>query len=236
MHLKIDHMGMSGLRLTLDDAVLCVDPPGRGPEPAIVSWTEAERVSGVGDRALAALPAVLKWLERPGVALSLVGPVAVGPWQVAALPYTPIPYAVPAEAVRKTLIGLRRPGFAVRRLAHTLRRPKAPPVALRLDCGGVRVALCQQALHRFVGEADLDRLLRFFAGSTVAVASPDYEDEVACGRLLARLDAPQRVLVDSIGPVRRMLGLPTRPLSASVTGTPPGTLLVEDGETVQIEL
>ncbi|MCB9765213.1 MAG: hypothetical protein H6739_35895 [Alphaproteobacteria bacterium] len=228
--LSIQHLGMSGLRLVLAGEGLCVDPPAPVQEPVLVTWSEAERVAGAVRGGLLALPEVLRWLGRGGVALDAARAVRWGELRIAVRPYRPIPYATPPEAARKALIALRRPRFAARRLAHTLRRPGDPPLAVRLDWRGVRIALCQQALHRFVSRDESDALRAFFAGSVVAIASPDFEDEEACGRLLADLGAAHNVLIDSIGPVRRMLGLPTRPLSTSLPWAPAGTLLLEDGE------
>jgi hypothetical protein len=227
---------MSGLRLVLDGDAVRIDPPSAGPEPAVVTWSEAERVAGAGSGRVMALPAVLRWLGREGVALDPARAVRFGGLQVAARPFRPIPYATAPEAARKTLIALRRPRLATRRLVHALRRPGDPPLAIRLEWRGVRIGLCQQALHRFVDADEAASLRSFFDGCDLAVASPDFEDEAACGRLLAALGATWSVLVDSIGPVRRMLGLPTRPLSASLPWAPAGTLLLEDGEQLTLPL
>ena len=232
--LNLSHLGMSGLRLVHRGQALAIDPPASAPEPAILTWSEAERVSGKDRRRIAALPGVLAWLGGGGIPLDLEKTVIVAEIEVATLAYRPIPYATPPEALRKTLIGLRRPRFTAQRLAHTLRRPKDQPVALRLHWGPWRIALMQQALHRFVDEAELARLQAFTAGCDLAVASPDYEDEAACGRLLGELGTPLRVLTDSIGPVRRMLGLPTRALESSLESAPSGTLLLQEGGSLRL--
>ena len=234
--LTIEHLGMSGLRLQLGSEALCVDPPEPGPEPAILTWTEAERLSGARGRPLVAPPEVLAWLGVAGTALLPGRPARVAGAAVRALAYAPIPYAVPAEAVRKTRIALTRPRFVLRRLAHTLSVPSLAPLALRLEWSGWVLVLCQQALHRFVDPAEAARLRQFGSGASVALASPDFEDERACGRLLASLGAQQAVLVDAIGPVRRRIGLPTRPLAASLPTAGPGTLLLEARQTLVLEL
>ena len=59
------------------------------------------------------------------------------------------------------------------------------------------------------------------------IAGTDYEDEVATGRALGRLDAPHLVLVDLVGPVRKKLGLPVRPMSVCLAAAPPRTVLLE---------
>ncbi len=238
MQLTLQHLGMSGLCLTLDEDSLCVDPPlPVADDPVLITWSEAERVSGVGGAgAVLADPDVLDWLGVSGVPLIPDRPARFGAFEVAVLPYRPIPYATPREALRKTFIGLRRPHVAARRLAHTLSRPAAPPLAVRLDWSGMRIGLCQQALHRFVTPAGADEVRAFFADCHVAIASPDFDDEEACGRMLGALGARRAVLIDSIGPVRRMLGLPTRALRASMATAPPGTLLLEDGQRVTLNL
>jgi hypothetical protein len=232
MQLTLQHLGMSGLRLTLDGKSVCVDPPAAVPgETAILTWSEAERVAGVqGAKTVLAHPDILTWLGISGLALTETAPVTLGSLAVSVMAYRPIPYATPPEAMRKTLLGLRRPRFAIRRLVHTLSRPSAPPLALRLDWSGLRIGLCQQALHRFVDANEANQLQAFFSDCDVAIASPDFEYEAACGRLLGELGARHSVLIDSIGPVRRMLGLPTRPLRTSLATAPEGTVLVEDGE------
>lgn len=238
MELRIDHLGMSGLRLLLDGEPLRVDPPVPSIEPALLTWTEAERVAGAGPGSgrVLAPPEVLSWLDRPGIAVAPGEPVRLGDLTIAVRPYPPIPYATPAEAWRKTRIALGHPRRAARRLAFTLRRPRVDPVCVRLDWKGVRIALCQQALHRFVQDVDAEGIFEFFEGADLALASPDFEDEVACGELLGRLGAAQLVLVDSIGPVRRMLGLPTRPLDRSQVGGAARAALLEDGGTVTLEV
>ncbi len=238
MELRIDHLGMSGLRLLLDGEPLRVDPPAASREPALLTWTEAERVAGAGPGSgrVLAPPAVLSWLGRPGIALTPRTPVQLGDLTLAVRPYRPIPYATPAEAWRKTRIALAHPGRAARRLAFTLRRPPVDPVCVRLDWKGVRIALCQQALHRFVQDDEAEAIFAFFHGADVALASPDFEDEQACGELLGRLGAAQLVLVDSIGPVRRMLGLPTRPLHCSQVAGAAAARLLEDGGRVCLQV
>jgi len=226
--MALAHLGMSGLRLTLGGVPLCIDPPAPGPEPAVVTWSEAERVRGAAGRSLAALPSVLGWLGQDGTALRLGQSVCFADATVLAVSYVPIPYATPQEALRKTMIGLRHPRLAARRLSHTLRRPPAPPVALLITRGGFRVGVLGQALHRFLSATDEAALVARFSGCDLLIASPDFDDEEACGTLLSRIPAKVPVLADQIGPVRRHLGLPTRPLNTSMRWAPPDTLLLPE--------
>ncbi len=236
MRIQLDHMGMSGLRLCWEGHRICVDPPQRGPEPAVVTWNEAERLTGLTGREVAGHPRLLSWLQCAGTALRPGTSVTLAGIRVHAASFAPIPYAVPLEAWRKTCIAVSRPLFAARRLRHTLGVPRVPPVALRLEASGLTIALCQQSLHRFVAPAAADRLRRFFAGADVALASPDFEDEAACAELLGSLEVRHTVLVDSIGPVRRMLGLPTRPLATAQHLAPAHTRLLEEGARLTIAL
>lgn len=235
MSLDLLHLGWSGLRLVHVGATLDVDPPEPGRAPAVVTWTEAERVRGAR-RALgpvAAAPEVLRWLDLDGIRLE--GEVSIGGFTVRALPYAPIPYATPMEALRKTRSAVLRPGRAFHRLAHTFGRPEVPPLTLSIRVGELRIAYLAQALHRFVGELELERLRRAYAGADVLVAGTDFDDEEATGRLMGRFEARTTVLFDAIGPVRRLLGLPMRPPSVCLAHAPAGTLLLAEAGRLRIE-
>jgi len=234
--MEIEHLGMSGLALRWPDATLAVDPPTPRRETTLLTWSEAERVAGArpGPR-FAAAPALLSWLGLTGVALADGQEVALAGFQLWSMAYQPIPYAVPAEALRKTASALRRPRRALRRLAHTLRRPGDLPRVVRVRRAGWTVALLGQSLHRFTDEAALAPLLAACAGADVLIAGTDYEDERATGRLMGRFGARHVVLADLIGPVRRALDLPVRPLSAALEAAPPGALTLEEGERLRLD-
>ncbi len=234
--MELSHLGMSGLRLVVDGAVLCIDPPQPGAEPAVLTWSEAERVAGAAGRPLAAMPSVMDWLQREGTWLLPGQPVAFAGMSITAVPYTPIPYATVAEGMRKFAIGLRHPSLAAQRLAHTLRRPSTPPVALRIARAGVAIGVLGQALHRFLSPEEAAQLTARFTGCDVLIASPDFDDEVACGALLADIPAGRHILADQIGPVRRLLGLPTRPLQASLASAPPRTCLLPEHGRMSLKL
>lgn len=231
--LRLRHLGSSGLRIAWGErgdgsCVVDIDPPEVASGRAIITWSETERVAGARPGMLAAAP-VLSWLGMEGIALDTAAPgVGYAGFDVSAIAFTPIPWATPTEAVRKGLIGLRSPGLAVRRLSRTLRRPADPPLALLLSRGGFRIALLGQALHRFQKASEIERLVRFFGGADVLVAGTDFDDEAATAALMERFGAGELVLADLIGPVRRALGLPTRPLDAHAH--PRARLLREGGE------
>lgn len=239
----ITHLGASGLGLRLDGARLLLDPPTAPDAATLLTWTETERVAGV--RAVAgglpaavapltgAAPAVLDWLGVRGVALR-PEPVSFDGWTVRAVPYAPIPYATPREALRKTASALRSPLLAATRLRLLVRRPATPPLALSLARDGLVVAVLGQALHRFTSEADVERLVQAFRGADVLVAGTDYDDEQATGTLAGRFGAKTVIIADLTGPVRRMLHLPTRPLHTVLASAPPGTLLLEENGVIDL--
>lgn len=233
--LRIEHLGASGLRVRWSDgATLALDPPEVVQEPVVLTWSEQERTAGVRGGAtgeLAAHPDLLRWLGRDGTALN-AGDAIFGAFHLRTIPYTPIPWATPTEAVRKTLSGLRSPRLAVRRLRYTLRRPADPPLVVEVQHAGTRVLHVGQAIHRF--QAELAALQERFFGADVLIAGTDFDDEAAVGAGLAGFGAKVNVIVDAVGAVRRILGLPTRPLSVSLTTAPPGTLLLEVGQAVDI--
>lgn len=234
----LTHIGASGLAIRLGGARLLLDPPRAPDAPTILTWTETERVAGV--RAvtgglpdavaplIGAAPAVLDWLGVRGVALG-PEPVSFAGWTVRAVPYAPIPYATPREGVRKMLSAFRSPLQASSRLWRLAQRPVTPPLALSLARDGFVVAVLGQALHRFTPEPDVERLVSAFRGAEVLIAGTDYDDEEATGRLAGRFGARTVIIADLTGPVRRVLHLPTRPLSTVLASAPAGTLLLEEG-------
>ncbi len=231
--MRLDHLGYSGLRLTWPGgATVAVDPPAQVEGPVVLTWSEPERTRGarLGAGHVAAHPALLAALGIRGVHLGS-GTALLDGFALRAAAYRPIPYAVPAEAIRKARTALLRPRLAASRLWNTLRRPHDPPMVVELAHEGVRVLLLGQSLHRF---ADARQLAEQFVGADVAVAGTDFEDEEATGRLLAQFAARHNVLADLVGEVRRELGLPVRPLTASLGTAPPGTRALEPGQSLSL--
>ena len=225
----VDHLGFSGLRLTWSDgAVLTLDPPNAETGPLALTWSEQERTAGVRVGAkgpIAADPRLLRWLRREGAPLSETAATLAG-FELRAFPYTPIPWATPTEALRKTASGLRRPRLAVTRLAYTLRRPSDPPLILDIRRGGLRVVHLGQSLHRFLSPGDAAALVGQFGGADLLLAGTDFDDEGATGRLLGKFQPKRAIVVDLVGDVRRQLGLPTRPLTAVLPTAAPGLELL----------
>lgn len=235
--IRLRHLGESGLALRIDGAELFVDPPFPVEGPAVLTWSEAERVLGVGAAAeaggwkgeLAAARPILDWLGCRGVVLQEDQPVSLGGFDLRVRPFEPIPYATPAEALRKARSALRHPGMAARRLAFTLRRPDTPPLVVVISRGGQRVVMLGQALHRFVTPEQARRLATWVGPVELVVAGTDYDDERATGALLGMFEAKSRVLADLIGDVRARLGLPVRPLSLAMSAAPAGTHTLRSG-------
>ena len=229
---RLDHLGESGLLATWDDACLAFDPPVPLGHPAVLTWSEQERVAGsrAPGHDLAAHPALLRFLGREGTALQPGSSHTFHAVRLRVAAYDPIPYAVPAEAVRKTLSALRDPRLAYRRLRHTLRRPGDPPLIVEASHGGVRLLHLGQSLHRF---AHVEALAREFGGAEVVVAGTDFEDEAATGRLLHAFGGRANVVADLVGTVRARLGLPNRDLATVLTTAPPGTRLLRPGQHIE---
>lgn len=228
---RVRHLGWSGLAVELGDAVLYVDPHDEVTGPIALTWSEQERVAGARQARgpLAAHSGLLRWLGRPGLALDLGAAeegVQLGGFRVRALPYTPIPYATPAEALRKAASAALHPLRAAGRIRYTASRPADPPLALTVERDGLRVALLGQALHRFQSSAVIDALAAWAGPCAMAIAGTDYDDEQATAEQLLRFAAETRVVADLTGTIRRALGLPTRPLSTSARFAPGGLRLL----------
>lgn len=228
--LKITHLGDCGLQLEAGGSVLAIDPPHPVDAPTVLTWSETERIAGAREAqppVLAADSILLAALGRHGTALPDGAEVQLAGIRVRPRAFTPIPWATPTEFVRKTWAALRNPTLARERMARTWRRPDDPVYALRIGIGGWTVAYLHQALHRFQKPQALEQILRLAKDADVVLAGTDYDDECATAAALGRLDAPWLVLVDLVGPVRRKLGLPTRPIAYTRDLAPPRTLVLE---------
>ena len=232
--ITLRHLGMSGLAIAVDGAEVLCDPPTPGPEPAILTWSETDRVAGARGRSLAADPRVLAWLGASGLGLIPDHPVPFAGFELQASAYIPIPYATAPEALRKLRSALRSPRFALDRVWRTLGRPDAPPLVVELRRGPLRVVHAGQSLHRFLSAAALDLLVSRHGRPDVLIAGTDYDDEVATGRAMGAFDARHTVLIDSIGPVRRRLGLPVRPLRVCLDAAPPHTHALPEGGRLEL--
>lgn len=230
--IDVRHLGMSGLHLAWAGAAVCVDPPRPIDAPVVVTWSEHERVAGAraAKGPVAGDASVLAFVGAEGLALEEGRTMPFAGFTLTPTAYRPIPYATPPEAMRKTLSALRAPRVALRRLVFTLGRPAALPLAVLIARGGKRVAVLGQALHRFVSDAELERLVRWAGTVDLLVAGTDYDDEAATGAMMGAFDARQRVIADLTGPIRRALGLPVRPLEVALRSAPAETRVLDDGQ------
>jgi hypothetical protein len=237
--LRIVHTGCAGLRLELGSgAVLVIDPAeDPGPVDAIaLTWNEAERLQGAVEAVgsgrqptVAARPEIQDWLRRHGALLSHPLGHPLAGLHIEAESYTPVPYATPAEALRKARSGLVDPLRAARRLATRARLPAAPPLVLRatLPDGRALVHL-NCALHRDTPAPWLDDLAQRWAGADWLLASWDYGEGRAFAERVEAFGAERLLITDLVGQVRQRLGLPvdTRSLVADA--------LAERGHTVHM--
>jgi hypothetical protein len=217
--LRIVHTGCAGLRLELGAGQTFAVDPASDPGPVqaiVVTWNEAERLRGALEAArsgrlprVAAEPAILAWLARGGGVEACDLDRLLPGVQVEAEPYTPIPYATPMEALRKTRSGLVSPLRAARRLGTRARLPSAPPLVLRLTLPDGRVLVhLNCALHRGTPQGWLLDLSERWAGADWVLASWDYgEGEAFCERIPS-LSPKQLIITDLVGEVRQRLGLP----------------------------
>ncbi len=214
-----------------EGAPLVFDPPPRAALPpgspaadpeavALITWQDLGRVAGTRRAAAAgarprvvAAPEVARWLGdvRPETAEVIEGV------RVEALPYTPIPWATPTEALRKLTAALRHPLRAGGRVARRLHRPAAPPRAYQLTFPDrTRLVHLGCALHANTDPAWLDEARARFGGADWMLAGVDYEDEAAVLELLPSFRPRLLLLTDLINAERASLGLPTRLLTPTV--------------------
>ncbi len=233
----VEHLGKSGLLLEIAEARLAIDPPYPLTDPVVVTWSEAERVAGLDNAtSVAGDPALLEWRGIHGTALPAGVPLDFAGFKICAIAFQPIPYATPIEALRKTRSALQSPLRAVSRIYHTLGRPDGPPLTLSIERRGVRVAYLHQALHRFLPDAERLALIEAHRGADVLIAGTDFDDELATGQLMHQFEAKQCVVADLIGPIRRRLRLPTRPLSVTLDVAPTGTVALDEHRRVTLEI
>ena len=212
--MRLVHLGCAGLRVELPEGrVLAIDPP-RDPGPGIaiaVGWNEAERLQGAREAVVSgrrpmvyASAPVLAWL---GACDPFEG------WAIEAEPYEPIPYAAPAEALRKAGSAVRGPLRAARRLTRRARLPSAEPLALRLRLPDGRALVhLSCALHKGTPAAWLERVAAAWAGADWLVAGWDFGHGAAFRERIRAFAPRWLILADFTGDVRRGLGMPCEAL------------------------
>ncbi len=222
--LRLSHEGRAAIRVERPGRCLRFDPfdgPDATPllddDIVILTWTWPEHRDAVAARVLAgarptvvAEPELLAWLANKGPVDAHRSPAPLDGMQIETLPYTPIPYATPIEAVRKAGAALSRPVRAAGRLLSKVGGPRAAPVIVQVTFpNGERLLHLNLSLHSSTPAAWLDDAAARFAGAETVIVGVDYEEDEAVLRQLPRF-APGRVLfTDLLGETRRAVGLPT---------------------------
>lgn len=216
--LRLVHTGCAGLRLELPDLTVAIDPASDpGPVDLILlTWNERERLRGTREAVragrrprVAAQPAILDWLAAQGAleALDLAG--APAGLAIEARSYQPVPYATPAEGLRKLRSAVLDPVRALDRLAARTRLPSCPPVALRLTLpDGRSLVHLNCALHRWTPARWLEETAEAWADAEWVLASWDYDEGPPFEERIVAFSGRHLVLTDLVGEVRRDLGLP----------------------------
>jgi len=160
---------------------------------------------------------LLDWLGEQGEVVGHLPPVQVDGVAIDAVPYAPIPFATPREAVRKAWSGLRRPDLAAQRLLRRAGRPGTDPLVVALTLpDGSRLVHLGCALHAETPQIELDRLVRRFGGADWLLVGVDFQEQAAVEAALPRFEARTVLVTDVHNEIRRHLGLPTELLTPLV--------------------
>ena len=235
--LRIVHTGCAGLRLELGTGTVIAIDPARDPGPVstiLLTWNERERLQGALEAVrsgrtprIAARPEILAWLGAEGAIEATDIDGSIADIQVQAETYRPVPYASPAEALRKLRSGVLDPVRAVRRLSSRARLPSCPPVVLRLQLPGGRTLVhLNCALHRDTPADWLEDLATRWGGADWLLCSWDYDEDLAFRQRVPAMNARCVVITDLVNEVRKTLGLPV------VTRTPTADALIADEQWV----
>ncbi len=237
--LRIVHTGCAGLRLELGTGTVVAIDPATDPGPVdavVITWNERERLQGAleavrGGRRprIAARPEILTWLAREGALEALDLATPLGGLALEAQAYQPVPYATPAEGLRKLRSGLLSPARAAQRLATRARLPRCPPVVLRLVLPDGRTLVhLNCALHRDTPDPWLADLAARWGGADWLLTSWDFDEDRAFEQRVPAMDARCVVITDLVNEVRDQLDLPR------VIRTPVADRLVAAGQPVLI--
>ncbi len=224
--LRLRHLGRAAIAVECPTGELLFDPFEAPQSPSLVLLTgeESDRLEGAEAAVVAgnqpeilAAQGLLDWLGSLGDLTGYLPPVQVRGVGIEAMPYTPIPYATPAEAVRKVWSGLRRPDLAAQRLRRRAGRPGTDPVVVALTFpNGSRLVHLGCALHGGTPPGELDRLVQSFGGADWLLVGADFAEQEAVEALVPRFEAGVVLVTDFHNEVRRLLGMPTELLTPLV--------------------
>lgn len=224
--LRLVHEGHSSIRVERPGRWFRFVPfesPAAG-EQCVLTWNELERAQGVlkaieqglNPQVVASAP-LRGWLEDKGKVQAQAPGASIDGVQVEAMEYTPIPYATPPEALRKTRAALLNPAMAARRLFNRVGLPKAQPLVVQLTFeDGSRLLHLNCALHRDTPQDWLKQARERFAGADWIIVGIDYDEDEAVLELLPGFEGKLVLVADLVNDARRRLGLPTRILTPTV--------------------
>jgi len=224
--LRLKHLGRAAILAERPGRSVVFDPvdqPAEGPL-IVLTGEECDRLLGATAAVeaeawpeIVADQALLHWLGERGELTGQLPPIQVDGLAFETEPYTPIPWATPAEALRKAWSGLRRPDLAAHRLRRKLARPGSRPVAVAMTLpDGGRLVHLGCALTSFLPDDELRRLVKRFAGADWLIVGADFGEQQAVLDRVPAFEARVVLVTDLINEVRRELGMPTELLTPLV--------------------
>ncbi len=224
--LRLQHLGRAAILAERPGRQLIFDPweAPEGSPLLVITGTECDRLLGAGAAVEAktwpevvASQEILHWLGERGELSGQLPPIQVDGLAFETEPYTPIPWATPAEALRKAWSGLRRPDRAASRLKRKLARPTSAPQAIEVTLpDGGRLVHLGCSLTRFLPDDQLQRLVKRFAGADWLIVGADYQEQPAVLEKLPAFEARVVLITDLHNEIRRDLGMPTELLTPLV--------------------
>ena len=228
--MRLTHSGHSAVNAEWAGRTFRFDPFD-APDPddqIVLTWHECERAEGTlsairGGRnpRVIAVPALRMWLHEAGDCLDQTpgGTVDKKDEQVLveALEYQPIPYATPAEFMRKTKAALLNPLMAAKRLRGRVGLPEANPIVVQLTFpDGARLVHLNCSLHQDTPADWLDKAVERFGGADWVVVGVDYGEDEAVLQRIGRFDPKHLLVTDLVNDTRSAIGLPTNILTPTV--------------------
>lgn len=224
--LRLKHLGHAAISVERPRRHLVFDPveaPTAG-ELIVLTGEESDRLLGATAAVeagttpeIVASQKLIHWLGERGELIGQLPPIQVDGLAFDVVPYTPIPYATPAEAVRKAWSGLRHPDRAARRIKRKLARPGSQPLVVQITLpDGGRLVHLGCALSSFLPEDERRRLVQRFVGADWIIVGCDYGEQDAVLAALPAFEARVVLVTDLINQGRRSLGMPTELLTPLV--------------------
>ena len=224
--LRISHEGASALKLEHVGGILRLDPLVLPNENArcVVTWNEAERLQGARQAVeQARRPTVLSqepvgdWLRQFGAVDTVAFPAEIDGLQIEAVTYEPVPYATPAEGLRKIRSAMINPVRAVNRIRQRVQLPDTLPSILQITLPtGERLLHLNCALHRGTDADWLSEQAKRFGKADWTIVGVDFEESDAMCELIGHFEPQELLVTDLVNDVRTKLGLPTELVTPTV--------------------